>query len=381
MKFINYYSKMRLHFKKLPRVSLYPFLATIAGVILCFFDVFDQITLSYHMQLFSVFLLIMALVYMLHTKYSMIQIPAFEYSLKLITAFELKVYVYGKVSFFSLSLMYIASSLFTFGKMTTILLFLYLIISMLVSISRRATLKEIIILILYSSFILIDVHYLLLWFIYGMVYICTDLFLLDDKQMYIHALSYSEALSMQNETAYRLQAASERIIFPSMYVNSILRFYILKAAGLTRLLLMLMLTSMLALIFLQIAGLQEFLREANIFIFILCFMVLLEKITIEDDNFIRAKLLSVQMAKYMLMLNYLLFVIFSVIFFIMMTILIAFLGISSFNLFYAAIALILVVYLIFKHAVLLKYPTAIRRREKIFLVDFVFYALLFVLFK
>ncbi len=377
MKFTNYYNKIRLGVKAVPKMRVYPFIVIIIGSLLCVFNVFDRINLSYYMQLFSVCSLILSNAYMIRTKYSMIQIPAFEYNLKLITAFDLKAYVFGKVSLFSLIFIYILSSIFNFGEMTKIVLFLYLMMSMLVSISRRASLKELAFFFFYSSLVLVGFNYLFLWLLYGIVYLFTKFFPLDGELMYTHSLLYSEAFNIQNDTLYKLSNSSSRDLFSPDYVNNITRYYIYKIANLIKFLLLLVVGSLMILILVNLAGYQGYLNEVRLFILFINLTVLLEIITEEDDRLISAKMLSTQMVKRISAGNYLVFFILSSITIICQSIFAMIIKLYVFNLKYVIIALISVGYLTIKHEVLIKFSLLRRYKWIRILVDFVFYAFIF----
>ncbi len=374
MKYTNYYNNIRLRIKGLTKMKVYPVIVVLIGSIYSLLSVRNQFALSRDIQLFFVFSLTLCIIYMLQVKYSMIQIPAFEYSLKLMTEFGLRVYIYCKVSFFSLTLIYILFSIFSFDKMMIVILFLYQVISILVTISRRTTPKEAVIVFLYSSLVFLGINYLMLWLFYGVVYLFTNVLPLDSKQMYTHSLLYDEALSHQNETAYKLQSAEPRMWISPEYVDKIFRFYILKMISLTKFLMLLIFGSLMGLTLINITGFHDLLKVMNALILIICYTVLLEKITLDDDKLLKAKILSQELMRRIRVSNYTVFVGFSGLAFLCISQLSMFFQLSIFNISHVLIALISVMYLIVKHAILSN-GKWVRK-----LADVLFYTLVFLMF-
>lgn len=373
MRFKNYFSKFILIFKTLPKIRLYPVIVSVTGVLLCSLKFFSQTRLSYHTQLFSVFTVILGIIYILQSKYSMIQIPAFKYNLKLLSEFNLKGYVFCKVSFFSFAFIYIILSLFNFDTSTDFIVSLFLNLSMLICLSRRPTLKETTILFLYSSLIFLSVDYIILWTLYGIVYLFTNLFPLNYKQMYVDSLLYNEALSTQGSTTYKLQEANSRLLFPQMYVNSLFRFYILKIANLTKLLFYIIFANLMVITFVYVTGLNNYLKEVSTILYVISLTTLIDIITIEDNKVLKAKTLSAKLRSRVLIANYFLFIIVSGILFVFLNTITLLKEIPSFSGLNILIFIASVIYLIIKHVLISK--NSILRENKYIniLGDIVFY--------
>lgn len=182
-------------YKKYGRISL---MVTSLMVILWLSSLPSSATvnLSSNIQMITLLIFILSLMYSMQSRIASLRIPLLEYRLKLFSELKLRMYIIAKVSLYSLLLAAtITNSHFYTGIYLQFFYFIFLADNIFITISRSKRILEIVVVILYASSIFIGVPYLTLWIIYSLIYVYTKLVRLDFNNFLI--VSYMKSSAFQ----------------------------------------------------------------------------------------------------------------------------------------------------------------------------------------